>query len=97
SPIGVAVVGAHGPVVGDGILDAASDRPPYMGVRQVERCKERRQVNRPDGGAKAVVFVLGVESAKGNTARGEDQGAVPGDADSATNRPLNVGTRVHRQ
>src|SRR5208337_499627 len=68
-----------------------------MGVRQVERCKERRQVNRPDGGAKAVVFVLGVESAKGNTARGEDQGAVPSDADSATNRPLNVGTRVHRQ
>jgi len=90
-PIRVAVFGAHRPIVGDGILDAAADRPAHLAFREVARAKKGREVSLADRCAKPVVIVLGVELAKGNTTGGVDEEAVPGETDAATDRALNWG------
>ena len=40
--------------------------------------------------------VVGVETAKGDAAGGIDQSAIPGNAEAAANRTLDVGARVCR-
>src|ERR1035437_320516 len=85
--IRIAILGKDRPIVGDGILDAAADRPADAGVRKVAVGEERiATVERPGVCERHVGF----EAAERDAAGRVDQGAVPSDAELAANRSLNI-------
>src|SRR5664279_5246871 len=82
--IRVAVFAPNRPIVGDGIFDAAADRPPNAGVRKARG----RTWNA--GEEPACVGDAAIKASEGDAAGGIEQGAIPGDAEAAANRTLDV-------
>src|SRR3984893_16119669 len=98
APIGEAIFGAHRPVVGDGILDTAADRPAHAGIREVAcatESPERNPRRRYEGGTED--GKVSFEPAKGDTARAVDEEAIPGDTKTAANRALDFSSSARRQ
>jgi hypothetical protein len=44
APIAIAVFGPNRPIVGDGVLDTAADRPAHAGIREAIRGEKRRAI-----------------------------------------------------
>jgi hypothetical protein len=84
-----AVLGPHRPIVGHGILEAATDRPPDTRGRAVSRAEHRSSEN-----VGAEDRDLGVEAAEGNAAGRIDQDAVPSDTEPASDRTLDIERRM---
>src|SRR3984893_25474 len=85
--IRIAVLGAHPPIVGDGIFDAPACGPAGAGVREgrIGSRNAGEEARRIDNG--------GVKTGEGDAAGAIDQGAVEGDANAAAKRALDIGPR----
>src|SRR5262249_58362279 len=84
--IGVAVFGADRPIVGDGIVEAATDCPARAGLRNTLLEEDRK--------AQPVIILDVGES---GAASGVEENAVEGDTQAATDRPLNILAGLNRE
>src|ERR1700730_7837779 len=89
--VGIAVFGAQRPIVGDGIFEAAADRPADTGFREAGG-----GAGRAGDGSRCVGIVVG-DACEGDAAGSVQKYTVEGDTGAAANRTLNVGARANRE